>query len=401
MPASLSIIGDLLAQLLRVHNRVSLPGLGAFVTEYRPAAIIKNGRGLLPPEKTVVFRISELWNDGLLEKEFAAKSMIAEEEAKKQIAHFVRELDTLLREGKRVEFPDFGTMRITADGDYSFKKDDDVNLLPESFGLLELDVTPLPQKTPPPPVLPAGFPKIEPFTPAPVITPLMPPTPLTPPTPSAPPAPPLYSIPPTPPIPPTPLTPPPVMPEDKPKRKKCCALCWIILALVLLVNGTLIIRSMLAFYARESELNNTLRTTQQTTPPPATTPKVKKETAQPVAIQTSAEMPIPEEPAAAPVKKKKTATNTAPARTQDARKSNAMNLYHIMVGAYANEKEAKTAMQRLQESAGCSCILVNTGGQRPYKISSFRYTTQHEANEILSVFKRTDAEYGSAWVERY
>lgn len=78
-----------------------------------------------------------------------------------------------------------------------------------------------------------------------------------------------------------------------------------------------------------------------------------------------------------------------------------MNMYHIMVGAYADEKAAKTAIQRLQESAGCSCILVNTGGQRPYKISSFRYATQKEADEILAVFKRTDPEFGSAWVERY
>ncbi|MDR0694653.1 MAG: SPOR domain-containing protein [Prevotellaceae bacterium] len=157
-------------------------------------------------------------------------------------------------------------------------------------------------------------------------------------------------------------------------------------------------RSIFVFYAREAEIKNTLRTAQQTTPP---TPKVKKETSKPATIQTPVETPIPEKPVAAPVKKKNTTKNTAPVQAKNTRTSKAMNLYHIMVGAYANEREAKTAMQRLQESAGCSCILVNTGGQRPYKISSFRYTTQHEANEILSVFKRTDAEYGSAWVERY
>ena len=399
MPASLSIIGDLLAQLLRVHNRVSLPGLGAFITEYRPAAIIKNGKGLLPPEKTVTFHISELWNDGLLEKAFAAKAMISEEEAKKQIAQFVRELDTLLREGKRMEFPDFGAMRITADGDYFFKKDDDVNLLPESFGLLELDVTPLPKETPPvtpvpPAPAPLGFPTIEPFTPAPVITPLTPPvSPITPITPVTP-------VPPTPPPPPaTPLYPP--LPGNKPKRKKCCVLCWVILALILLANSFLIVRSMLAFYAREAELNSTLRTALQSAPPVAGTPAVKKETPPPAAVQTPVETPAQEKQAAAPVKKKKTASKTAPAKPQDKKNPDAMNLYHIMVGAYANEREARAAMQRLQESAGCSCVVVNTGGQLPYKVSSFRYSTQREANEILSVFKRTDAEYGSAWVERY
>ncbi|MDR2801814.1 MAG: SPOR domain-containing protein [Prevotellaceae bacterium] len=139
----------------------------------------------------------------------------------------------------------------------------------------------------------------------------------------------------------------------------------------------------------------------QTAQPATETPAVKKETPQPVAIQTPVETPQPEQQVAAPAKNRKTTKKAATVQAQDARKSKPMNLYHIMVGAYVNEKEAKTAMQRLQDSAGCSCILVNTGGQRPYKISSFRYSSQHEANEILSVFKRTDPEYGSAWVERY
>jgi nucleoid DNA-binding protein len=384
MAVSLSIIGDLLAQLLRTHNRVSLPGLGAFVTEYKPAAIIKNGRGLLPPAKTVTFRTSELWNDGFLEKEFAAKAMIPEEEAKRQIAQFIREVDALLREGKRVEFPEFGTMRITADGDYSFKKDEDINLLPDAFGLLELDVTPLSYDTPPPvppapePVAPLG---IEPFTLPPVVPPLGPATPITP----------IAPI--------TPFYPPPPTAPQSPKRKKCCLLCWILLALLLLINIIVVSRSILAFYAKEQELLNAIKI--QETAPKTAPPAVKKETPKPVEIQKPAEIPQPAEPIAAPVKKKTPPAKTKPTRTQDAKTTQSMNLFHIMVGAYTEEKTAKTAMQRLQESAGCSCVLVNTGGERPYKISAFRYASQHEANEILSVFKRTDPEYGSAWVERF
>jgi nucleoid DNA-binding protein len=389
MAVSLSIIGDLLAQLLRIHNRVSLPGLGAFVTEYKPAAIIKNGKGLLPPTKTVVFRTSELWNDGFLEREFAAKSSISEEEAKKQIAQFVREVDALLREGKRVEFPDFGTMRITADGDYSFKKDDDINLLPDAFGLLELDVKPLSYEAPVmPPVPPAPITPVMPIIPATPVIPVTPTPPLTPITPVTP----LY--------PPPPLM--PDMPAEKPERKKRCVFCRIILLLVLLANIILIARSIFAFYEHEEELYRSLDT-QNNTPPAVTTPVVKRETLKPVAVQTPEQTPPPDKPAAAvaPEKNKTTAKKAAPVQAGKARTSKSMNMYHIMVGAYADEKTAKTVMQRLQDSAGCSCILVNTGGQRPYKISSFRYATQKEADEILAVFKRTDPEYGSAWVERY
>ncbi|MDR3350265.1 MAG: SPOR domain-containing protein [Prevotellaceae bacterium] len=184
--------------------------------------------------------------------------------------------------------------------------------------------------------------------------------------------------------------------ENKPKRRTRCIVFWILLALVLLAAGIFILRSILAFYEREEAALHSLRQTRQTT-----APTVQKETPPPAAVQTPAETPaetpVPEEPVAAPVKKK-TADKTQKANS---RRPNAMNLYHIMVGAYANEQEAKAAMQRLQEEAGCSCLLVNTGGQLPYKISSFRYATQREANEILSVLKRTDPEYGSAWVERY
>ncbi|MDR1406173.1 MAG: hypothetical protein LBI89_03100 [Prevotellaceae bacterium] len=365
MAVSLSIIGDLLVQLLHTHNRVSLPGLGAFVTEYKPAAIIKNGKGMVPPEKTVAFRTSEFWNDGLLEKELAVRSAMSEEEAKKQIAHFVREMDILLREGKRVEFPEFGIMRITADGDYAFKKDDDINLLPDAFGLLELDVMPLPYEAPAP--APATPLPADPFPPPPPVTPYYPP--------------------------------PPAAPGQKPKRRKSCMVCWTLLTLLLLANLLLMARSILSFYAQEERDMKTLRTRTAAAPAVAP-PAVKAEPPKPAAVQAPAEPPPPA-PVAAPAKKKTTPKSSAPAKAQDTRKSKPMNLFHIMVGAYADEKTAKTAMQRLQDSAGCSCGLVNTGGQRPYKISSFRYATQKEADEILSVFKRTDPEYGSAWVERY
>jgi nucleoid DNA-binding protein len=389
MAVSLSIIGDLLAQLLRTHNRVSLPGLGAFVTEYKPASIVKNGRGLLPPAKTVLFRTSELWNDGLLEKEFATKTMISEEESKKQIAQFIREVDALLREGKRVEFPEFGTMRITADGDYSFKKDDDVNLLPDSFGLLDLDVAPLSYDTPPP-----APPAPEPVFPRGIESPLSPP--VIPPLTTSPPIPPITPITPMP-----PFYPPPPPTSQRTKWKRWCYIGWTLLALRLLIDLIVVSQSIHEFYAKEQEIYNAIKI--QETARKASknaTPAVKKDTTKPAAS------PQPAKPVVAPVEKKTTpAPAPAPAKTkktptQGVKKAKHVSLFHIIVGAYPEEKAARSAMKELEESAGCSCVLVKAGGERPYKVSAFRYRTQHEADEILSLFKRTDAEYGSAWVER-
>jgi len=143
MPVSLFYISKLLVQLLRTHSRVSLPGVGAFITEHKPATIVNEGKTILPPSKTVVFRTGEKWNDGFLENIFAEQDGISTEEAKSQLAQFAKEIIGLLKEGQSLDFPDFGTMQLSAEGKYLFEKDAELNLLPDSFGLPELEVNPI------------------------------------------------------------------------------------------------------------------------------------------------------------------------------------------------------------------------------------------------------------------
>ncbi len=375
MAVSLSSVGNLLAQLLRLHNRVSLPGMGAFVAEYQPASFIRGGKGMLPPAKTITFSTTELWNDGFLEEALANKTRIAPEEAKQELAQFIQEVHTLLKEGKRVELPNFGTMRITADGTYLFEKEEDTNLLPDSFGLLELDVTPLSYDDIPEPVANphSGTTPLQS-----AITPL---TPLTP-------------------IAATGKAANKEQPAGKPKRKrKCNKVCWIILAIVLLIIAVFLGRSMYVFYSSQEVVEEITVSAKQETAPVTTVPVqiveedivVVKEEPKPMPPQSVAQEIAPKK--AAPKPEQKTELSTP--------KSKPMNMFHIMLGSFADEASAKAAMDKQMSGNGCSCMVLNTGGTKPFKVSAYRYWTNKEATELLDVFKTTDSEYKNSWVEKY
>jgi nucleoid DNA-binding protein len=140
----LSIISKLLRRLLSEHTRVSVPGLGAFMVDDLPATIIRGGKSLVPPSKQISFSSSETWNDGLLEYAFANEQNCTTEEAEKQIALFSQQLAEKLNAGRRIEFPEFGILRITDDKEWRFVPHAPLNDIDtDTFGLIEIDVTPL------------------------------------------------------------------------------------------------------------------------------------------------------------------------------------------------------------------------------------------------------------------
>ncbi len=146
-----SIISSLLQQLLSSHNRVSLPGMGAFVVSHTPATFIKGGKGMLPPGKQITFLTTETWNDGLLELAFCRQQGISHEEGVHELELFAEKAKGLLEAGKRIEFPHFGTLRMTDDHELRFTAEDTRQFSLDSFGLLEIEMNPVevevPEKT--------------------------------------------------------------------------------------------------------------------------------------------------------------------------------------------------------------------------------------------------------------
>lgn len=136
----LQTLSRLLKDLITVHDRVSLPGLGGFVTELAPSVFSDKAMVINPPFRRVLFKSSETWNDELLENLYADENDIPVEEARKELELFLREFRSELNKQKSVVIPGFGVMRATDQLDYFFVADKDLFIYPDSFGLEPLNV---------------------------------------------------------------------------------------------------------------------------------------------------------------------------------------------------------------------------------------------------------------------
>jgi nucleoid DNA-binding protein len=355
----LSVASSLLRQLLRTHNRVSLPGVGAFLVDSTPANFIKGGKAILPPSKNITFSVAETWNDGLLEQALARDQGYTPEGAQKQVAAFSQKLIELLTAGRRIEFPELGIMRITADGEWRFTPFETVDVDADSFGLLELEVTPIAPE-PPAPFRPATPPPSLPYTPP-------PPAPL-----SSPP----------------PLSRPPAPPAE-PSRRPCCSVaCWILIVLLLLVVGGYVFRRPIANYIETSYYTpeqlaylrgeSATAETPVTTPPPVTAPA-----------------PVPVAEPETTIKPK-----PAPHTSADKGRTRPTNRFHIFLARFDEESEAQDYAKHL-ESMDYSAKVIHTG-HNTYKVSVLHYSSKQEAETILTGLKDTDnSEFRNAWVEKY
>ena len=347
----LSVISSLLRSLLRTHNRVSLPGLGAFLVDHAPANLIRGGKVILPPSKHISFSVTETWNDGLLEQALAKNEGFTPEGAQKQMAAFSQKLTEQLAAGRRIEFPELGIMRVTADGEWRFTPLETVGVDADSFGLLELEMTP---------VNPEPVASFNPIVTPPPVLPYMPPKP--------------------------PAPAPAVAP---PKRARCSVACRILIVLLLLVVGGYVFRRPIVDLIEKSYYTPEQLAYLRGEPVRAEEPVAGTPIA-PVA----APAPTPAvEPA--PVQ-----YNPAPRRTPHREKARPYQKFHIFIAQFNEEGEANDYARRVEGRIGYQATVISTGGA--CKVSVLSYSSKEEAEEILAGLKSTDsAEFQNAWVEKY
>jgi hypothetical protein len=127
----------LLKELIMEYNRVSLPCLGSFLSEYSPA-VISEGR-IYPPSKAVIFHQNEIWNDEKLENRIAQINSISIGLAKEQLAFWIDSICVLLATGEEVLLPGLGRLYVSKQAKLMFEQESD-NLLPEAFGLEPVDI---------------------------------------------------------------------------------------------------------------------------------------------------------------------------------------------------------------------------------------------------------------------
>ncbi len=134
--------------LLLQNDIVTIPGFGAFVSEYRPAEINDNSDEIKPPSKAITFNDHLKNNDGLLIGHIAEKLHISHFDALLKVEKERDEILFQLDKGDEVFIEGVGTLSYNEQGKISFSAAEDENMLLDSFGLEALSVDePEPKET--------------------------------------------------------------------------------------------------------------------------------------------------------------------------------------------------------------------------------------------------------------
>lgn len=136
----INLFSKILRELILEHDRVSLPGMGSFIAEMAPSVFSDRALVIHPPFRRILFRTSEIWNDGLLEERYAKERGVSEDIAKHEISEFIKRLKIDLNTNKSYKIPEFGSMRATEQNDYFFVADKELFNYIEGFGLEPINI---------------------------------------------------------------------------------------------------------------------------------------------------------------------------------------------------------------------------------------------------------------------
>lgn len=105
--------------LLRHHDCVIMPGIGAFVKSYHSATIDTDG-SLLPPHNDISFNPSITTDDGLLAHCLMRRCGIAFEQARAEVANAAEQLRASLKTDRETTFGTIGTFSLGEDDNLCF-----------------------------------------------------------------------------------------------------------------------------------------------------------------------------------------------------------------------------------------------------------------------------------------
>ncbi|MGC8865422.1 MAG: SPOR domain-containing protein [Bacteroidales bacterium] len=142
-------IPTLIKDLLPAHGCVIIPGLGGFITHYKPAYIQASSGKIMPPTAEIGFNPALRTNDGLLAGFLARKSGLAYNASLEKVQEFSWACLADLNIGKEVYFKGLGTLKLDEYKNFRFEPDRQANLLDDAFGLTQVNALPLKHPTPP------------------------------------------------------------------------------------------------------------------------------------------------------------------------------------------------------------------------------------------------------------
>lgn len=129
-------IGAYLGELLFDHQTVNVPGLGGFVTQYKPATIDQVQGRISPPGKSLTFNRNLVLDDGLLVNFIKEKHGLSYSEAQQVVAEYVKDVLAAIERREIVVFPNLGRLYRDFENNLQFLPDNtnfntDVHGLPE------------------------------------------------------------------------------------------------------------------------------------------------------------------------------------------------------------------------------------------------------------------------------
>lgn len=128
-------IEQYISQLLFRYQCVTVPGFGAFLTEFQSAQLDENSHSFYPPKKMVSFNPFIKNNDGLLANHLAQAEKISYEIAVNSIQNEVSHWKTKIQEFGNFSVKNVGDFSLNSENNIVFVPIDQINYLTASFGL--------------------------------------------------------------------------------------------------------------------------------------------------------------------------------------------------------------------------------------------------------------------------
>jgi nucleoid DNA-binding protein/cell division septation protein DedD len=127
-------------QLLSENETVIIPGLGAFITEYKPSQMDEESSELGPPSREITFNTKIRSNDGLLMEFIAHSEHISAQEALQKIEKEREEMLYQLDKGEKVKIKGIGGLYYDESRNIRFLPSEKELSAPEAFGLEKISL---------------------------------------------------------------------------------------------------------------------------------------------------------------------------------------------------------------------------------------------------------------------
>ena len=126
-------ISGYIAELLGDQDYVVLPGVGAFVSEYRAARIPEGGTTVEPPSRKITFNAGMKMNDGFLTGYITSKTGASLQEARRMVSGYADDILYRLDRDGHTALKNMGTLQ-KQEGKITFTPLEELSRLPGAYG---------------------------------------------------------------------------------------------------------------------------------------------------------------------------------------------------------------------------------------------------------------------------